>query len=319
VDRDHLRGRVVIRELVAEVRRAADEARAAGADVVVCVVHSGFDEPSSYDTTGTGPASENVTARIAREVPGLDLVVFGHSHRQRAEAVGGTFVLQPRNWAAQVGVAHLGLARDAAARRAGASSRCARATGADARGARARRVLAATEAAHAAHGLRGDAVGTTPVAWRADSARVADARHDLVLEVMRRRAGRPRATALLARRPSTRARTVAEVARLYPYENTLRAVRVTGAQLRAFLEQSARYSARRPGGGIDPPVPASTSTWWRAPTTRSTCRAESGSGSRLLGSGRSVADAHTFTPRAQQLPADRRPVGYRDARRRAVV
>ena len=32
-----------------------------------------------------------------------------------------------------------------------------------------------------------------------------------------------------------------DVAGIYPYENTLRAIRITGTQLKAFLEQSARY------------------------------------------------------------------------------
>jgi 2',3'-cyclic-nucleotide 2'-phosphodiesterase/3'-nucleotidase len=78
---------------------------------------------------------------------------------------------------------------------------------------------------------------------------------------------------------------VAEVARLYPYENTLRAVRVTGAQLRAFLEQSARYFRPYDGGGGGAAARrstrrcrASTSTWWPAPTTRSTCRARRAAG-----------------------------------------
>ena len=35
--------------------------------------------------------------------------------------------------------------------------------------------------------------------------------------------------------------TVAELARLYPYDNTLRAVRISGRQLRDYLEYSARY------------------------------------------------------------------------------
>ena len=34
---------------------------------------------------------------------------------------------------------------------------------------------------------------------------------------------------------------IADVLALYPYENTLRAVRLSGAQLKAFLEWSARY------------------------------------------------------------------------------
>src|SRR5690606_2741609 len=45
--------------------------------------------------------------------------------------------------------------------------------------------------------------------------------------------------------------TIADVAGVYIYENTLRAVRITGAQLRAFLEKSAEYYRGwpPPGGG----------------------------------------------------------------------
>ena len=56
--------------------------------------------------------------------------------------------------------------------------------------------------------------------------------------------------------------TIAELARLYPYDNTLRAVRISGRQLRDYLEHSARYyrtmsPAGEPQGGalVDPTVP----------------------------------------------------------------
>jgi 2',3'-cyclic-nucleotide 2'-phosphodiesterase/3'-nucleotidase len=125
------------------------------------------------------------------------------------------------------------------------------------------------------------------VAWRADSARVADAAvTDFVLEVMRRRAGADlAATAAFSLDAGFAAGpvTVADLARLYPYENTLRAVRVTGAQLRAFLEQSARYfqtydPAAPAGPRSTRRCPGTTSTWSPAPTTRSTCRAPPASG-----------------------------------------
>ena len=46
-----------------------------------------------------------------------------------------------------------------------------------------------------------------------------------------------------------------EVAGIYPYENTLKAIRLTGAQLRAYLENSAKYYSLRDGKiGIDPTV-----------------------------------------------------------------
>src|SRR5687767_12845676 len=112
-DRDHLRGRLEIRDIVPDVRTAVSEARAAGADVVVAVLHSGLDEPSSYDTISTGLPSENVSARVAREVPGIDLIVYGHSHREMADTViSGVMLMQPRNWATNVAVAELRLDPD---------------------------------------------------------------------------------------------------------------------------------------------------------------------------------------------------------------
>ena len=245
-DRDHLRGRVVIGDAVPALRVAADSARAAGADVVVAVLHSGLDERSTYDTAGTGLASENVAGRVAREVPGLAAVVYGHSHRQRATADDGAPVLlQAKNWAASVAVGELRLARDGAGapwRVAGRSAALVPVRGRP----EAPAVLAATEGAHRrAVAYAAGALGTTPAPWRADSARVADAAvTDLVLEVMRRRSGAElAATAAFSLDAGLDAGpvTVAELARLYPYENTLRAVRVSGAQLRAFLEHSARY------------------------------------------------------------------------------
>jgi 2',3'-cyclic-nucleotide 2'-phosphodiesterase/3'-nucleotidase len=107
-DRDNVRGRVEVRDVVPEVRAAVSAARAAGADVVVVVAHSGLDEPASYDTVSTGVPSENVSARLAREVSGIDLIVVGHSHGQVADTViGSTLLVQPKNWATSVAVAHL--------------------------------------------------------------------------------------------------------------------------------------------------------------------------------------------------------------------
>jgi 2',3'-cyclic-nucleotide 2'-phosphodiesterase/3'-nucleotidase len=111
-DRDNLRGRMVIRDIVPEVRRAADEARARGAQLVIVTVHSGLDEPSSYDTATTHQPDENVAARIAHDVPGIALIVYGHSHRQMADTViNGTVLVQPKNWAASVAVARLTVER----------------------------------------------------------------------------------------------------------------------------------------------------------------------------------------------------------------
>jgi 2',3'-cyclic-nucleotide 2'-phosphodiesterase (5'-nucleotidase family) len=243
-DRDHVRGRVTVGDIVPAVRRAADEARRAGADVVVAVIHAGLDGPASYDTVTTRLPGENVVARVAREVPGLDLVVYGHSHRELADTMIGTVrLLQPRNHAASVGVATLDLER------AGGRWRVRSSTGRTipVQGhAEHPAVLAATERGHArALAYVSETLAVATRRFAADSARAVDTPiADLIGEVMRRAAGTDLAAApvfSLQAQLDSGPVTVAEVARLYPFDNTLRAVRLTGAQLRSFLEHSARY------------------------------------------------------------------------------
>jgi 2',3'-cyclic-nucleotide 2'-phosphodiesterase (5'-nucleotidase family) len=260
-DRDKLRGRVEVRDIVPSVRAAVSDAKAAGADVVVVLLHSGLSEPSSYDTLATGVPSENVSARVAREVPGIDVIVFGHSHRELADTtIGGARLTQPRNWAASVSVTRVRLARQGSTWRvSGRDSRLIRARGHSEKPA----VLAATEDAHArAVQYVTSPIGSTTVAWRADSARVQDSPIiDFILEVERRAANSDLASvaafslnAAFGPGPIT----IAHMAELYPYENNvLRAVRISGRQLREYLEFSARYF-RQAGRGdslVDPAVP----------------------------------------------------------------
>jgi 2',3'-cyclic-nucleotide 2'-phosphodiesterase (5'-nucleotidase family) len=243
-DRDNLRGRVVIRDIVPEVRTAVDEARAKGADIIVVTMHSGLGEVSSYDTAATGIPSENVAARVAREVPGVDLIVYGHSHQEVGDTViGSTRLMQPKNWATSVAVAHLGLERT--------DNRwhVRRSTGTTVQAAGHAESPSIIDAVARYHtetvSFVNRAVGTTPVAWRADSGRVRDTPLvDFMLEVQRRAAGTELATTAafnLDASIDAGSITVAELARLYPYDNTLKAIRISGRQLREYLEYSARY------------------------------------------------------------------------------
>lgn len=261
-DRDNLQGRLQIRDIVSEVAREVRAVRDR-ADAVVVVMHTGLGEGASYDTVSTGLPSENVGARVAREVPGVDLIVIGHSHREMADSViNGVTIVQPRNWATSVALATLHFARRDGRWRLGRKEGViVRAAGHPESPA----VVAATQRAHDAS-VRwvNQTLGTTPVVWRADSARVSDVPLvDFMLEVQRKAAGADLAsTAAFDVGASLDAGpiTVAEVARLYPYDNTLRAVRISGRQLREYLEYSARYyrtagspeAARSP---IDPSVP----------------------------------------------------------------
>jgi 2',3'-cyclic-nucleotide 2'-phosphodiesterase (5'-nucleotidase family) len=259
-DRDNLAGRLVIRDIVPEVRVAVRDARDAGCVVVIVVVHSGLNEPASYDTVSTGVPSENVAARIAHEVPGIDLLVYGHSHKEMPDTViGTTLLMQPRNWATSVAIAHLGVDRRNGRWRV-VSKRSSVVAAAHHR--ENPSVVAVTQEGHRETiKYVTTAIGTTPVAWRADSARVAPTPLiDFILEVERKASGAQLAsTAAFSLDASLPAGpiTVARLSALYPYDNTLRAVKLSGAQLRAYLEQSARYFRQNADGSvdIDPTIP----------------------------------------------------------------
>ena len=112
-DRDNLRAaQVVVGDILPAVRLGVDSARAAGANVVLVTMHSGLGEPATYDTASTGLPSDNVAARVAREVPGVDMVVYGHSHKEMADTtINGVLLVQAKNWVQSVAVAHLALAQ----------------------------------------------------------------------------------------------------------------------------------------------------------------------------------------------------------------
>jgi 2',3'-cyclic-nucleotide 2'-phosphodiesterase (5'-nucleotidase family) len=261
-DAENIRGRLRFADIVPAIRDAVREARAAGADIVLVTVHSGLNEPSSYDTVSTGVPSENVAARVASEVPGIDLVLYGHSHKEaRGTTIGQTLLIQPKNWATSVDIAHLIVSRSGghwvvSEKR----SDIVQAAG----HAESPAVLAATDAIHRETvGYVTTPIGSSPERWTTDSARVKDTPLiDFILETERKAAGSDLASTaafstevVMGPGPIT----IAQVAQLYPYDNTLRAVRISGKQLRDYLEFSSRYYRTAVSGNAaletDPQIP----------------------------------------------------------------
>ena len=259
-DAENVRGRVRLGDVVEAVRKAVAEVRAAGAEIVVVTAHAGLDEPASYDTLSTGLPGENVSSRMAKEIPGIDLIVYGHSHKEQKELrIGTTLLVQPKNWATSVGVATLALTREAGKWKVASS----RGVTIQARGhAEHPAILAISERPHQATVTYvNTVVGTTPVAWRGDSARMRDTPLiDFIGEVQRRVSGADlsstAAFSLDAKLDSGNI-TVAEIAQLYPYDNTLRAIRISGRQLREYLEFTSRFYKGVANGNpvIDPSLP----------------------------------------------------------------
>jgi 2',3'-cyclic-nucleotide 2'-phosphodiesterase (5'-nucleotidase family) len=252
---------VTVGSMVPAVAKAVAAARAAGADAIVVVAHAGISTQSSFDTLAAGVGAENPIAQVAREVPGIDLIVFGHTHREVADTIiNGVLLTQPRNWATSVSLAHLSFEKAGGKWHLAAKhASIVRAAG---HAEQAAVVAAAAHGYASARTYAGTVIGHSAVAWSSDSARVTDTPiMDFVAETMRRASGADLASVAAF---STEVKipvgsvTVAQLAQLYPYENTLRVLRITGETLKAYLEQSARYF-RVVGTGADARVSADPS------------------------------------------------------------
>jgi 2',3'-cyclic-nucleotide 2'-phosphodiesterase/3'-nucleotidase len=249
-DRSHLKGKL----RVAPIDRSAPSALASlrrSADLAVVLMHSGMGGPSTYDTTGIG--AEDVAASLAELPARPDVVIVGHSHREMADSVlNGVHFVQPRRYAGGVSIVHVDL------RRTDGRWRVTRVRGeALQTGDQPVSPLLAQRLARGHQAVQ--AWVDEPVAVAAAALPANDARArptpvvDFILEVQRRRAG-----ADLAAGPAFDLRagfgpdTIrrGQVLALYPYDNTLRGVRISGEQLRSYLEWSARYFRVNPAGRV---------------------------------------------------------------------
>jgi 2',3'-cyclic-nucleotide 2'-phosphodiesterase/3'-nucleotidase len=249
-DRDNVQGKLDFRDIVASVRPVVAELKRQGADVVVVAAHSGL-EGSSYDTASTGVPVENAAAAMAKEVPGIDVIFLGHSHRELADTtIGSTLLLQAKNWAASLAVAEL----DVESTPAGGwrvVEKHGRIFRPGTRPPDARFVAELTPAHERTRAYVGQRIGTSEAEWSSAAARVEDTPIlDLINDVQRRVTGADlsstAAFSLTSRIPRGPI-TVADVAGLYVYDNTLKAIRITGKQLREYLEKSAEYYLPCPG------------------------------------------------------------------------
>ncbi|MEM7500534.1 MAG: bifunctional 2',3'-cyclic-nucleotide 2'-phosphodiesterase/3'-nucleotidase [Pseudomonadota bacterium] len=73
-DLSHLKGRVVAHDIVDTARRLVPRMREEGADIVIAIPHSGIGRLERHGM------EENATYHLST-VPGIDALMFGHSHR----------------------------------------------------------------------------------------------------------------------------------------------------------------------------------------------------------------------------------------------
>jgi 2',3'-cyclic-nucleotide 2'-phosphodiesterase/3'-nucleotidase len=236
-------------------------------DAVVVAVHCGVEEDLATGRKAPGDfAGENAALALAREVPGLDVLFLGHTHRDiPALVVNGVLLAQAGRWGDRLVRADLTFTREAGgawilAAKAARSLPVRADTPADPA------VLALAEPYHReTQAWLACTIGTSARPLEASTSHLQDSALLDLIQRVQLDAGL--ADVSLTANFNPRARipagpvTVRDIAGLYIYENTLYVIEVTGAQLKAALEHSARYflpyePGKSPADLIDHTIPA---------------------------------------------------------------
>ncbi|GAA1370972.1 bifunctional metallophosphatase/5'-nucleotidase [Luteococcus sanguinis] len=266
-DKANVEGKVRFPGIVEQAQVMVPRMKAAGADIVVVSCHSGATTGSSYGDAL--PYPENASTLLAEQVAGIDAILVGHAHVEIVErfvtnAATGKQVLltEPLYWGMRVSVMDLDLRKEKGTWKVvAAHSTLLNANTA----AEDEAVAAAVRPAHEkVLAYVNSVIGTSLVAMSAATSRYEDTaaidfiNHVQASVVKAGIAGTQYADlpVLSIAAPFNKAAaipagdvTVRDVAGLYIYDNTLLAIVLTGAQIKAYLEKSASYFKQLSGTG----------------------------------------------------------------------
>jgi 2',3'-cyclic-nucleotide 2'-phosphodiesterase (5'-nucleotidase family) len=236
------------KETVSEAKKWVKVLREVGkVDVVVITMHMGIEEDLRTGTPNPAQVpNENAAIAIARQVPGVDVILMGHTHRDVPSlVVNGVLLTQANRWASHVARVDLYLEKDEAGHWHGI--------------AKSARTIPVTEKTAVDPEIAqldqsydketqewlGRAIGESSEDLTAHDGRYHDSAIIDLIQRVQLEAGKAdvsmaAAFNLSARIPKGQV-TVRDIAGLYEYENTLVTIELTGQQLKDALEHSARY------------------------------------------------------------------------------
>ncbi len=228
------------RRVIPEVRRQVD--------LVVVIAHSGLErDPQTGEPINPDQVpGENAMAALAEQVPGIDVILFGHTHRELPEAeINGVLLTQAKNWGQSLARADVVLERNAQGKWRVTSKRSTTIPVTDGVVADPDILKLAQPYFEATQAYLDRPIATSAQALDGLTARYED--HPLVdlihaVQLHYGHADVSMATLFYpgAHIPAGKV-TVREIAAVYVYENTLYTVEMTGAQLREALEHAAGF------------------------------------------------------------------------------
>jgi len=242
----HYRG-YSFQQIVDAARRVIPEVRAK-ADLVVVIAHSGLErDPQTGEVrSGDQIPGENAIWSLAEAAPGIDVILYGHSHQEMPEkVVNGVLLTQARNWGQSLARADVTMERDAAGKWRVVSKKSTTIPVTDATEPDPEILALAKPYHEATQAYLDRPVATSTVSLKGETARYEDHPFVDLIHAMQLEYGQ--ADASMATLFLTRAEipagpvTVRQIASLYIYENTIYTVEMTGAQLAAAIEHAAGF------------------------------------------------------------------------------
>jgi 2',3'-cyclic-nucleotide 2'-phosphodiesterase (5'-nucleotidase family) len=235
------------REPVSEARKWVGVLREKErADVVVVAMHMGLEEDLRTGIINPGQVpNENRAIAIAKEVPGVDVIFMGHTHRDvPALYVNGVLLTQANHWGRHLARADLYLQKEADRWHIYAKS--ARTIPVDDKVEADQETLKLTEAYDTeTQNWLSRVIGESAAELTAREARFRDTAILDLIQRVQLEAGKADVSMVASFNPEARISkgpvTVRDIAGLYVYENTLVVLEVTSRQLKDALEHSAKY------------------------------------------------------------------------------
>ncbi|RAO10465.1 2',3'-cyclic-nucleotide 2'-phosphodiesterase [Micromonospora noduli] len=269
-DKGNVEGKLRFDDMIATAAKWVPIMRARGADLVLISAHGGDSGTSSY---GPELPNENPVALIAQQVPGIDAILFGHAHNEVVERFvtnerTGTQVLlsEPSKWGQRLTRMDFTLTREHGRwtiTKKAATMLNTNTVVEDPK------VLAAVRAQHQKTiAYVNQVVAQATVEMSTVESRYKDTpildfiNHVQAETVTKALAGTQYADLPVLSQASPFSRTavfpagdvkIRDVAGLYVFDNTLEAVVLSGAEVRTYLEYSAKYfRTLAPGAPVDP-------------------------------------------------------------------
>ncbi|MFR9780865.1 bifunctional metallophosphatase/5'-nucleotidase [Micromonospora sp. MS34] len=269
-DRANVEGKLIFADMIATAAKWVPVMRQRGADLVIISAHGGDSGTSSY---GPELPNENPVALIAQQVPGIDAILFGHAHNEVPEKFvtnteTGEQVLtsEPSKWGQRLTRMDFTVTKIKGRWQVLSKSATMLNTNT---------VVEDPAVLGAVRGQHAKTVGyvNTVVAQSTEELSAAESRYkDTAILDFINHVQTEAVTAALAgtayaglpvlsiAAPFSRTAVfpqgdvrIRDVAGLYVYDNTLEAVVMTGAEVKAYLEYSAKYFVTLPvGATVDP-------------------------------------------------------------------